>query len=77
MTTSAASGASCASPMLRDRFLNALDASDDALVRDLARASAKLHEYPPQHHLHTARTSGRKHVWRGRSRSDQAAIMTI
>lgn len=34
--TAAASGA-CASPGLRDRFLNALDASDEALLRDLAR----------------------------------------
>jgi len=37
MTASAASGASCASPMLRDRFLNALDASDHVALRDLAR----------------------------------------
>ena len=37
MTASVASGASCASPMLRDRFLNALDACDDTLLRDLAR----------------------------------------
>jgi hypothetical protein len=28
---------SCASPVLRDKFLNALDASDDSLLRDLAR----------------------------------------
>ena len=37
MTASAASGAGCASPMLRDRFLNALDASDHVALRDLAR----------------------------------------
>ncbi len=37
MTAGAASGAGCASPMLRDRFLNALDASDDVALRDLAR----------------------------------------
>jgi hypothetical protein len=37
MTANAASGAGCASPMLRDQFLNALDASDDAALRDLAR----------------------------------------
>jgi hypothetical protein len=36
MTVGAASGAG-ASPVLRDRFLNALDASDDTLLRDLAR----------------------------------------
>jgi hypothetical protein len=29
--------AGCASPTLRDRFLNALDARDDALLQDLAR----------------------------------------
>jgi hypothetical protein len=36
MTVGAAFGAG-ASPVLRDRFLNALDASDDTLLRDLAR----------------------------------------
>jgi hypothetical protein len=37
MTAGAASGAMCASPVLRDQFLNALDASDHAMLRDLAR----------------------------------------
>ena len=37
MTASAASWAACASPVLRDQFLNALDASDDTMLRDLAR----------------------------------------
>jgi hypothetical protein len=37
MTESAGSGARCASPGLRDQFLNALDASDDLLLRDVAR----------------------------------------
>lgn len=35
--TAGAAGAGCASPGLRDRFLNALDASDDVLLRDIAR----------------------------------------
>lgn len=37
MTESAGSGVWCASPELRDRFLRALDASDDTLLRDVAR----------------------------------------
>lgn len=37
MTAEAARAARCASPGLRDRFLNALDASDDTLLCDLAK----------------------------------------
>ena len=37
MTAAAAPWAMGASPVLRDKFLNALDASDDTLLRDLAK----------------------------------------
>ena len=37
MSAAAPSGARCASPKLRDQFLNALDAMDEKLLRDLAK----------------------------------------